>query len=60
MRVRVGINYGDANMEELPEEFEQIKAKKDASTKTLETAMECIRREKCKRPTYILILMVKR
>ena len=40
-------------MEELPEEFEQInKAKKDAILKTLETAMECIRREKCKRPTY--------
>lgn len=33
-------------MEELPEEFEKIKAKKDAIVKTLETAIECIRREK--------------
>ncbi len=32
-------------MEDLPEEFEEAKARKDAILKTLETATECIRRE---------------
>ena len=32
-------------IEDLPEGFEEAKARKDAILKTLETAIECIRRE---------------